>query len=109
MPGSKAIKAKISPLHFAASTGNDEQLKKILKRQVPVGQDPSQLINVGDTRQWTALHVACAGNHVRCVDLLINARCDTTLRNDTGLTALELAKSLNRDEAAARLREKLLM
>jgi ankyrin repeat protein len=105
----KAIKANTSPLHFAASTGNVEQLKKILKRrQVSDGRGLSQLIDAGDTRQWTALHVACAGNHVQCVDLLIKARCDTTLRNDTGLTALELAESLRRDEAVARLREKLL-
>ena len=53
------------------------------------------------TGRYTPFHVACAGGHVRCATLLRNAGADTSLRNDIGLTAWELAAELRRDDIAA--------
>ena len=42
--------------------------------------------------------LACAGGHLECVKLLLNANCNTSLCNDTGRTGRELAEELHRDE-----------
>ena len=38
------------------------------------------------TTYRTAFHLACAGGHVQCVALLLGSGCDTSLRNEDGLT-----------------------
>jgi hypothetical protein len=53
-------------------------------------------INAGDQRRFTAFHCACAAGHVECVRALLAAGCDTTLRNDVGLSGWELAHELHR-------------
>ena len=59
------------------------------------------LVNQGDHRQWTPLHVAAAGGFVGVTKLLLAAGCSCSLRNNEGLTALELAEQLMRREVSA--------
>jgi hypothetical protein len=60
-------------------------------------------IDGGDERKWTALHLACAAGHHACVELLLEAGCDTSLRDEQGLTALEVAQQLQRAPIVALL------
>ena len=53
-----------------------------------------QLVNQGDHRQWTPLHVSAGGGHVATTKLLLAAGASTALRNNEGLTPLELAQQL---------------
>eukprot|EP01048_Picozoa_sp_COSAG05_P018846 COSAG05_NODE_2833_length_2590_cov_1.761943_4_plen_88_part_00 len=62
------------------------------------------LLNQGDHRQWTPLHVAAAGGFVGVTKLLLAAGCSSSLRNNEGLTALELAEQLLRREVSQVLR-----
>ena len=61
----------------------------------------SKLLDAGDSRNYTAFHVACAGGHVECVRLLCQAGCDTEVVNDVGLTGWELAAQLQRTKINA--------
>jgi hypothetical protein len=54
----------------------------------------------------TALHVAAARGSVGVVKLLLAAGCSAALRNNDGLTALELAEQLMKTDVAEVLREK---
>jgi hypothetical protein len=88
-PAKRASRSNPSALHAAAAVG-DEQTLRTLLQDAP----RSPAINQGDHHRYTALHVACAGGHVTCAELLLSAGCDSTLHNENGLTAAELAKSL---------------
>ena len=79
-------------LHVAAQLGDSKQLRRTLNNRGVGCED----INAGDNRRYTAFHVACAGNHVECVQELIQAGCDTTLLNEGGLAGGDLARQLKR-------------
>ena len=81
-------------LHSAASLGDSAKLMKLLV-------DSGHAIDGGDSRRYTPFHVACAGGHVGCATLLRNHGADTSLTNDTGLTAWALAEQLHRVEIVA--------
>ena len=76
-----------SALHAEAAIGNATQLSELLRK----GELET---NAGDQHGWTAFHCACAGGHVDCIHELLNAGCDTTLVNETGLSGWELALHL---------------
>eukprot|EP00897_Mesotaenium_endlicherianum_P001498 jgi/Mesen1/1376/ME000013S00858 len=112
-------------LHSAASTGDIEGLKAILKE----GGDKDEKDTEGrtalhfaagygealldakanpdsaDKNKNTALHYAAGYGRAECVDLLIKAGASVTLRNLDGKTAADVAK-LNNQEEVLKLLEK---
>lgn len=99
----QATRSNPTSLHSTATLGDVKKLKKLL-----TANNPSH-IDAGDSRRYTAFHVACAAGHLDCkilfreskpdvsIDpglcvpnagarLLRNAGCDTELTNDVGLT-----------------------
>ena len=86
----QASRGTPNSLHTAASLGDEAKLRKLL------GSSKCPSIDDGDTRRYTPFHVACAGGHVGAAKLLRNHGADTTLTNDTGLTAWALAEHLRR-------------
>ena len=79
-------------LHIAAQLADVVQMRKLLA----VDGGHSIDINAGDHRRYTAFHVACAGGHAQCAQLLVDEGCDTKLHNGAGLTAWALARELKR-------------
>lgn len=77
-----------SALHRAASRGDAEQLRDLLRAE-------PTLLNSGDGACWTSFHLCCAGGHVECARILMEAGCDTELVNKDGLTGLQVAKQLH--------------
>ena len=74
------------------SKGDVAQLRQALELAVKTKKKKGQgSIDDGDYRSWTAFHVACASGNMNCVRLLINAGCNTALRNADGLTGWEVA------------------
>jgi ankyrin repeat protein len=55
-------------------------------------------INATTAFNETALFWATAKGHVKAVNLLLNKKADTKIKNKKGKTALDLAKDLNREE-----------
>lgn len=55
-------------------------------------------INATTPFNETALFWATAQGHVKAVNLLLNKKADTKIKNKKGKTALDLAKDLNRKE-----------
>ena len=53
----------------------------------------------------TALHLAAKADHVEMVEVLLNAGCTTTLKDRSGLTALEGAQLQQRSRAVLRIRQ----
>ena len=51
-------------LHLAASVGDVKKLRAVLSAG-------AVLLDAGDTHEYTALHVACASGHAKCVAALI--------------------------------------
>ena len=90
-----AVRGEMTTLHAAASTGDVARLRSSLGTLD--GMENSYL-NCGDHRRYTPFHIACAGGHVSCVRLLLKAGCDTTLREESGLTGWELAEQLHRKQ-----------
>ncbi|HEY4363366.1 MAG TPA: ankyrin repeat domain-containing protein [Bryobacteraceae bacterium] len=94
------------PLFDACFAGDDEQLRVLLK----AGADPNQ-VAPSEWRQ-RPLHRVCEyrisapkhAGHDRCIDLLLTAGADPTLRaNVTNMRPVELAALAGMEKAAARL------
>ena len=94
-PRTKAEQGRPSLLHHAATLGTASKLRGLLADS---GGAAMAALNAGDERRYTAFHIACAGGHVDCVRLLLEAGCDTALCNHSGLTGWELADELHRSE-----------
>ena len=89
-----ATRGQPTALHTSCSLGDVKRLQKHLKTEAA-----RKHLNAGDKRQYTAFHVACAGGHVGCARLLLQAGCNASLLNDTGVTGWELAVQLQRWDA----------
>ena len=98
VPGAQAGQGRPSVLHHAASLGTAPKLRGLLADS---GGPAVAALNAGDERRCTAFHIACAGGHVDCVRMLLEAGCDTALCNYSGLTGWELAEQLHRSEVLA--------
>ena len=98
--GERAVAGRALPLHIAASSGDVKQMAACILSQRSKAKSKA-LLDGGDHRQYTPFHMACAGGHVDCVRLLLDAGCDTALRNDEGLTGWELAAQLQRIDVLA--------
>ena len=57
------------PLHFAAAVGSHPALAALLTAQTVAQAD----VNAVDSDGLTPLHLACAGAHTECVQLLLSA------------------------------------
>ena len=104
--GERAVAGRALPLHIAASSGDVKQMAACILSQRNKAKSIA-LLDGGDHRQYTPFHMACAGGHVDCVRLLLDAGCDTALRNDEGLTGWELAAQLQRTDVLALQQEKV--
>lgn len=76
------ISSPVSPLYWAANSGNLETVKFLLQ----VGADPNL---ARDLPRDMPLHRACRGGYVEIVECLLNAGADVKTTNDKGRTALE--------------------
>lgn len=87
-----------TPLYWAAMTGTFLAVKAL----ADAGAD----LDVQDRRSGnTALHAAAAHNDIVLVHYLLSKNVSTDIRNNSGQTALELARALGRS-SAVRLLEK---
>lgn len=91
----QAKRGEPTALHRAVATGNLSMLQQCLASASP------HTIDAGDRCAFTPFHVACAAGHVGCVKALMQAGCQTHLRNNVGLTGWELAEGLRRDDVLA--------
>lgn len=74
-------------LHYAASVGANEIVQQLL--------DASAYIDAESPNKTTPLMMAARGGHILTVKLLLDEGADATLKNDQGLSAIDLAKQFN--------------
>ncbi|XP_039096321.1 ankyrin repeat domain-containing protein 16 [Hyaena hyaena] len=77
----RATSGHLTALHYAAKEGHVSTIQVLLS----LGAD----INCKDARNRSALHLACAGQHAACVELLLQSGLGDS-RDDTGTLAQQL-------------------
>ncbi|KAK7941499.1 ankyrin [Apiospora aurea] len=86
----------------AAEHGNVEVMRMLLAHDADVNAHPygkyALPMYVNDEGWGSALHCAVKGGHVEAVQFLLEQGAEREYRNQVGVTALELAKKLGRDE-----------
>ena len=87
----------IRQFHWAAITGATKELQRLLNGVAKDHLDSS------DNRGYSAYHHACANGYPAAVEMLVEAGCDTQMRNDFGLTGWRLAVSLRKESVMTRL------
>lgn len=88
-----------SPLHYAASGGDDDIVKLLL--------DHSAYIDAASPNGSTPLMMATAAGHITTVKLLLDEGADPTLKNQLGLNAVDIAKRYNQRDIADGLGKRL--
>lgn len=73
-----------TPLHYAASIGNNEIVRILL--------DKAAYIDAESPNKTTPIMMAARGGHIWTVKLLLDEGADATLRNDLGMSAIDFAK-----------------
>ncbi|WP_211462554.1 ankyrin repeat domain-containing protein [Collimonas silvisoli] len=86
-------------LHYAAAIGNDEIVQMLL--------DASAYIDAGSPNQTTPIMMAARAGKIYTVKLLLDSGADVTLKNDAGMTAIDLAKKFDHDDIAEGLTHRL--
>ncbi|MEO6919284.1 MAG: ankyrin repeat domain-containing protein [Collimonas sp.] len=86
-------------LHYAAAIGNDEIVQMLL--------DASAYIDAGSPNNTTPVMMAARAGKIGTVKLLLDSGADVTLKNDVGMTAIDLAKKFDHDDIADGLTERL--
>ena len=74
-------------LHYAASVGDNDIVTILL--------EASAYIDAESPNQTTPLMMAARGGHILTVKLLLDEGADATLKNDQGLSAIDLARKFN--------------
>ena len=72
-----------TPLHYMAARYHD-LCTVISKRKIDV--------NIQDNEDRTPLHVACQANQLKCIELLLSAGADISLKDKRGQTPIALTK-----------------
>ena len=77
-------------LLLIAKKGDREKFLEILEQMYSL---PSELININyqDENGFSALHFSCDEGNLKIVDILLNANCETNIKNNEKKTPLHLA------------------
>lgn len=86
-------------LHYAAAVGNDEIVQMLL--------DASAYIDAGSPNNTTPIMMAARAGKIQTVKLLLDSGADVTLKNDVGMTAIDLARKFDHDDIADGLTHRL--
>lgn len=89
--GAEVNKKGWTALHYAATNGHDDVVSYLL--------DKSAYIDAGSPNGTTPLMMAARGNHDTTVTLLLDQGADPAIKNQVGVTALELAKHYQAPDA----------
>ncbi|KAJ9554962.1 hypothetical protein OSB04_009576 [Centaurea solstitialis] len=81
-------------LHRASFKGHTEVVEILMKKGVDID------IDARDEDGYTALHCAVESGHVDVLELLVKRGADIEARTNTGVTAMQIAESLNNTEIA---------
>lgn len=93
--GAEVNKKGWTPLHYAASSGDDEIVKMLL--------DASAYIDAASPNGTTPMMMAARAGHVSTIDLLISQGADPTIKNQLGMTAQDFAKRYSEKDAITAL------
>lgn len=85
--GAEVNKKGWTPLHYAASIGDDEIVKILL--------EASAYIDAASPNGTTPLMMAARAGHGSTINLLIDQGADPTLKNQIGMSAVDFAKHYN--------------
>jgi ankyrin repeat protein len=88
-----------TPLHYAASSGDDAIVKLLL--------DHSAYIDAGSPNGSTPLMMAAAAGHDTTIKLLLDEGADMTIKNQLGLNVIDIAKRYNQRDIAEGLSKRL--
>ncbi|MCG1042397.1 ankyrin repeat domain-containing protein [Mycetohabitans sp. B8] len=97
--GAEVNKSGWTPLHYAATTGQDKIVKLLI--------DHCAYIDAASPNGTTPLMMAVRGGHITTVKLLLDEGADLTLKNQLGLTAIDFAKQYNQKDIADGLAARL--
>lgn len=86
-------------LHYAAAGGHNEIVQLLL--------DKSAYIDAASPNNTTPIMMAARGGHILTVKLLLDEGADAMLKNDVGMTAIDFAKSIGRQDIAEGLTYRL--
>ncbi|SFA77622.1 hypothetical protein SAMN04515620_102302 [Collimonas sp. OK607] len=86
-------------LHYAAAVGNDEIVQMLL--------DASAYIDAGSPNNTTPIMMAARAGKIQTVKLLLDSGADVTLKNDVGMTAIDLARKFDHNDIADGLTHRL--
>ncbi len=77
-------------LHYAATTGNNEIVQLLL--------DNAAYIDAESPNKTTPIMMAARAGFILTVKLLLDEGADATLKNDAGMTAIDLARTNNQKD-----------
>ena len=93
--GAQVNKTGWTPLHYAASAGDDAIVRQLL--------DESAYIDASSPNGTTPLMMAARAGHTETVKLLLDEGADMSIKNQLGLTAADFAKQYNHVDIATGL------
>jgi ankyrin repeat protein len=82
--GAEVNKTGWTPLHYAASIGNNDIVSLLLEK--------SAYIDAESPNKTTPIMMAARAGHIMTVKLLLDEGADATLKNDAGMTAIDFAE-----------------
>jgi hypothetical protein len=79
-------------LHYAAAAGQNPIVALLLEN--------SAYIDAESPNKTTPIMMAALGGHILTVKLLLDEGADATLKNEAGMTAIDIARSIGRQDIA---------
>lgn len=77
-------------LHYAAAIGDNDIVQRLL--------DKSAYIDAESPNKTTPIMMAARGGHILTVKLLLDEGADATLKNEQGMTAIDLARKYDHND-----------